>query len=311
MADIVKPVRGDHKKLKKAFKKIEKVAEGVVDAIEHPIRNTWFRKLIFWRTKNDKDLPAVPWTVTDGIKMVFLTFFILVLGGLGAIYGAGYVYGPEKVYNFFQNNMITMIVSLIFLQVIIEMFLLYWYTKRKYHCDLKVFGFRETPIWETFFLAFFIFLAAEYGQRVVITTMNYVGIHRLGEQTDLLQLILDTKDQLWWFWLIFAGVIAPVTEEIIYRGVLLPSCVRKFRYEWGVIIASFVFAIAHITLDFSSMQGFLDSIMSFFGFTFPFLFILGSILSVLYIRTKSLWPGIIFHSINNTIGTWIILFLMD
>jgi membrane protease YdiL (CAAX protease family) len=45
-----------------------------------------------------------------------------------------------------------------------------------------------------------------------------------------------------------AVVLAPLFEETIFRGVLLPVAARKLGGGWGVLISAAVFAVAHLSL---------------------------------------------------------------
>jgi len=80
-------------------------------------------------------------------------------------------------------------------------------------------------------------------------------------------------------------VVAPVTEEFIFRGVLL----HRWGVKWGVkpaiVLTSVVFGVLH-----SNLVG---------------LFMFGVIMAVLYLSTRSLWVPIVAHSINNGIASLI------
>lgn len=89
--------------------------------------------------------------------------------------------------------------------------------------------------------------------------------------------------------LIIAGsiivVIAPIIEEIYFRGFLLRALSDKFGIIYGSIISAAIFATLH--LQFQSI--------------IP-LFVLGLIINSLVIKSKSLWPAISFHILNNAIA---------
>ena len=48
--------------------------------------------------------------------------------------------------------------------------------------------------------------------------------------------------------ILLSSVLAPVCEECIFRGVVLPVFSRKFGYVFGIFISSFVFGLFHGTL---------------------------------------------------------------
>lgn len=86
---------------------------------------------------------------------------------------------------------------------------------------------------------------------------------------------------------ILAGVIlAPITEEIIFRGVVLRSMLKMRWHPWvaiplSALIFSFIHGTTYQTIDI-----------------LPF----GIIVGWLYWRTKSLLPGIVIHIVNNFIA---------
>ncbi len=86
---------------------------------------------------------------------------------------------------------------------------------------------------------------------------------------------------------ILAGVIlAPITEEIIFRGVVLRSMLKMRWHPWVAIpISALLFSIMHGT-TYQTID------------IFPF----GIIVGWLYWRTKSLLPGIVIHIANNFIA---------
>ncbi|MDF9827544.1 membrane protease YdiL (CAAX protease family) [Ereboglobus sp. PH5-10] len=79
-----------------------------------------------------------------------------------------------------------------------------------------------------------------------------------------------------------AVVIAPVTEEAIFRGGLFGYIRTRTQRLIALIIPSFVFALVHFNLR-----------------VFPLLFIFGVILSVSYERTGRLTVPIIAHALLN------------
>lgn len=44
------------------------------------------------------------------------------------------------------------------------------------------------------------------------------------------------------------GIAGPVTEEILYRGVVFQRCARSFGSGWAVLLSTMLFAAAHQTL---------------------------------------------------------------
>lgn len=89
------------------------------------------------------------------------------------------------------------------------------------------------------------------------------------------------------------GILAPILEEIMFRGVLLGGLLNIKCHVWtAIILSGIIFGLYH------------ESIIQFVGCT-----IFGIITGWLYCRTRSLIPGIVMHIINNSIPT--IMSLID
>lgn len=83
--------------------------------------------------------------------------------------------------------------------------------------------------------------------------------------------------------------VAPVTEELIFRGYMYDVVKRSFGNYPSILLTSALFAAAHI------WQGFelLDLVV---------IFIVGLILGVLRYRAASIWPAMILHFIYNFVS---------
>ena len=85
--------------------------------------------------------------------------------------------------------------------------------------------------------------------------------------------------------LLLGGVVAPVAEEIFFRGFLYAGFRHRWGVGWGMLASSVVFALVHITP----------------GVLLP-IFIIGLVLAFLYEHTQSLWPNIVLHAAINSIA---------
>jgi membrane protease YdiL (CAAX protease family) len=93
--------------------------------------------------------------------------------------------------------------------------------------------------------------------------------------------------------LLVAVLVAPICEEIFFRGFVFPGLARGMPL-WGAIVASAVlFGVAHADLG-----------------SLVVLYIIGVVLAVVRWRTHSLWPGVVVHTLNNTIAFVGILVLL-
>ncbi len=79
--------------------------------------------------------------------------------------------------------------------------------------------------------------------------------------------------------------VAPVAEEIFFRGFLYQAFRNSYGVWPGAILSGLVFGVIHFEF-FKLVQ----------------LAILGVILALLFERTRSLWPPIMLHAVNNTLA---------
>ena len=122
--------------------------------------------------------------------------------------------------------------------------------------------------------------------------MNYYFENQMGSN-PLLEIVLNNNNYFAFFILfITTTILAPLFEEIIFRGVLLPILSRDFGIIVAIVISSFVFAIAH--LSFSE---------------FPPLFILGIGLACTRLISGRLISSVVMHSLWNGL-TFLNLFLL-
>lgn len=107
-----------------------------------------------------------------------------------------------------------------------------------------------------------------------------------------LQALAEARlDWLWGYAVFVAVVLAPVAEEIVFRGLLLPPLSRRLGVATSVFTSSIIFSMIHFHLAAAGP-----------------LFVFSVILSVAYIHTSSLIVPIVMHAVFNMVS--IILFLI-
>jgi membrane protease YdiL (CAAX protease family) len=120
---------------------------------------------------------------------------------------------------------------------------------------------------------------------VVLTTVAFLLPFINTTQSQDSALIFGKKGPGLALGFILTVVIAPIVEELYFRGLVLPAFTKKYGWVAGVLISSGVFAILHLQPN-----------------VIIYTFVLGLVLSFFYIRLKSIIPGIIFHMINNFVA---------
>jgi membrane protease YdiL (CAAX protease family) len=92
---------------------------------------------------------------------------------------------------------------------------------------------------------------------------------------------------------VVAVLIAPLCEELMFRGLLLRSLRRRMSPEWAVIVQALAFALAHPML--SPTIGDLAVV--------PALFLLGAVSGLVALRRGDLSPSIMMHAGFNLLTT--------
>jgi len=87
------------------------------------------------------------------------------------------------------------------------------------------------------------------------------------------------------FTILIACVLAPVAEEIVFRGVLLSALRERYGDASAIALSSLAFALVHVSL-----------------FAIPPIFVFALLLGWLFVRTRSLWVSIAAHAMFNALG---------
>jgi len=85
--------------------------------------------------------------------------------------------------------------------------------------------------------------------------------------------------------LVAASVVAPVAEELFFRGFVFQSYARRYGPRVAALLSSLLFAALHLNLQ-----------------ALVPIFVMGLFLAWLYWRTHSLLPGIVAHGFNNAVA---------
>lgn len=114
-----------------------------------------------------------------------------------------------------------------------------------------------------------------------------------GGSNPILEVALASQD--WWaigFFLLTAAVAAPIFEEIVFRGFLLPSLTRYVSVNGAIALSALTFACAHLSLSE----------------VLP-LTTLGIVLGLVYTRSRSLFAVMLLHALwnSNTLLSLVIL----
>jgi membrane protease YdiL (CAAX protease family) len=212
----------------------------------------------------EQDRPqAVPWTARDS----WLGLAILVPWIITTIIVA-FIIGSQEID---LNPGVFIGLAELFLLVPV-----WWFTVRKYGVGWEALGLRPFRGQA---------LGMGCGLMILATVFNavygaFLSQFGLQAQTDLTPIFADLSSP---FWLLLAGVvIAPLVEEIFFRGFLFAGLRERYVWWRAAAISSALFALIHFQI----------------AAVVP-IFVLGFVFAYLYHRAGSLWPAILMHVSTN------------
>jgi uncharacterized protein len=128
---------------------------------------------------------------------------------------------------------------------------------------------------------------------VLVSLLNQQLWQGRGGSNPLLQQALESRDSVaLGIFFLTAAIAAPLFEEVLFRGFLLPSLTRYLSVWGAILVSSLLFALAHLSLS---------EILP--------LTALGIVLGVVYTRSRSLLAPMLVHSLWNS-GTLLSLFIL-
>ncbi|MHB1131984.1 MAG: CPBP family intramembrane glutamic endopeptidase [Chloroflexota bacterium] len=126
---------------------------------------------------------------------------------------------------------------------------------------------------------------------VVAFALSGFGV--VQNQTEQLGLS-DASQPVFFLLLAGAGLLAPVAEEVFFRGYIFRAYLTRLGPVWAYVLSAAIFGVLHINL----------------AALLP-LIVIGAILAFLYHRTGSLVPPIVAHGLNNTVALIAVYFIQQ
>lgn len=164
---------------------------------------------------------------------------------------------------------------------------------------LIIFGWKRIPLRRLGFIKFDS-RTLGIGCGLIVAAYAVVIVHNLllmllGVDTQgegIMKIFSELESPVWLF--IVGVIIAPLVEEIFFRGFLFQGFRQRYGWIPALLLSSGIFAAAH--LDPAS---------------FIPTFALGAAMGYVYHRSNSLWPSVILHFLNNGFAMCLLLTLMQ
>ncbi len=88
-----------------------------------------------------------------------------------------------------------------------------------------------------------------------------------------------------------------IVEEVFFRGYILNTLLKDMKRGVAIIITSILFVLIHLPLLlFIQHLGASEFLLALY-----ILFVSSIVYSILFVKTRSLWPSIIAHFLNNVL----------
>lgn len=206
------------------------------------------------------------------IKALFVMFVSILLEGLGQV--------PVEVTNLFSGRFEKAVPYVIFVfgvlvKYYVIIILLKWLSNKSIETKLKQrFNWRKLGYAAIMIIAFRLIF-----DNSLTFWVNSISMPKfINEAFDELAVSPIV--------LIFSVIIvAPIYEEIIFRGILLKGMSKKINPTIALVVSALFFAIAHMNIP----QG-INA------------FILGLTVGFIYLKTESIYLSIFAHSLNNVLA---------
>ncbi|WP_312765940.1 type II CAAX endopeptidase family protein [Epilithonimonas sp.] len=136
-------------------------------------------------------------------------------------------------------------------------------------------------------MMFGMMLVADYTTQLIPTTGDLLGeIYKM--YSDQFAKLAKEPISL----LIMTVILAPILEEILFRGIIMKGMINnKVKPTTAIIVSALIFGAVH----FNPWQ-------------FAGAFLLGLVLGLVYYKTKSLLMSILLHAFNNLVSAMMMLY---
>lgn len=155
----------------------------------------------------------------------------------------------------------------------------WWFSVHKYGASLRDLGFVSFRV-STLGMGVALLVAVYFVNAVYAIVLQQYG---LQVQSDISPAI-EALSSPWPLFFVIV-VIAPVAEEVFFRGFVFAGLRGRFGWGAAAAVSAAMFAAFHLELTF-----------------FIPAFLLGFLFAYVYHRSNSIWPGMILHVVFNSVG---------
>ena len=222
---------------------------------------------------------SVPWRVRDAALLVALGLVVLGLSAAGA-QGLYQLQGtPRGIPAQAPGGLATIAIDLFYLTILAGVWL---FVVRRYGARWSRLGLR-LPRAGSLATLLTLALALACGSLALLYGLSWaLGALDMSARLTLVSGLPARSDPLFGVALAGSLALAPVCEELLFRGVLYQSLRQRIGVWWGIVASAVIFAVLH-------MQPAM----------IPELLLLGVVTALALEQTRSLYPCILLHMAYN------------
>jgi uncharacterized protein len=222
---------------------------------------------------------AVPWGWRDIVRAMILSAVSLVVLfiALVVVVAGRQLMGAD-------DDVIVMSASVEIGFYAIILLAIYWTTVRRYHSPWAALGLRPVPLGWLILAPLLVVGMLTLGAAITSAISAFQGQEFVNPQVnDMTQGQQLTPLHLAML-LLGVAVVAPIAEELFFRGMLYPLLRRRLPVWLAILANAAIFAALH-----------------FIPILLPILFVMGLLLTFVRAHTNSVIPGILIHALNNAV----------
>ena len=222
------------------------------------------------------NIPNVPWKLRD----VVIAAALVVPTGVGGSFGLGFALVRSGL---IEDRTLAIVLGSTLLPVSLIAAASFFGLMR-HGVSWMFLGFRRTTAMATFWLPLVTLSIGLSVTAVYALLIEVIGVDILLPDQNLEEIAaLDGLARVPTFAIV--GLLAPLGEEVFFRGFLLAALVPVLGGLRGALVSSAVFSAAHFNV----------------GTLLP-IFVMGMLLAWLYMRTGSIWPPVVAHAAQNLLA---------
>jgi membrane protease YdiL (CAAX protease family) len=225
------------------------------------------------------DQLRVPWKILDAVVVFLAAWIVLpIVAVLVLRLASPYVPLAHELIQRLVDGDIAVTFGLTLVDALAALGLLLLYLRR-YKVGWPAIGWRKFDVWQAAKYLLVIFVVF-----VILTNITLKLISLFDPSFDQVQRndFIDSAGTHPGFALIALVLLPPIIEETVFRGFIFPAFAQRWGVWAGAIASSVLFGIAHLQANVTI-----------------YTFLLGMLLCYMYVRLRSIYPGMILHMLNN------------